>query len=119
MGAMALKSAWEIALEKNETYEELSAITDELLEHVAMLEEGWAPSAPASFRTRSRSPGLPPTRSRPDRALRLDLAGPGQPYPFPRGAALWDPVRRFATDTCPGRRRGNRPAGGARHHRAG
>ena len=38
---MALKSAWEIALEKNETYEELSAITDELLEHVEMLEEGW------------------------------------------------------------------------------
>jgi hypothetical protein len=36
-----LKSAWEIALEKNEKYEELSDVTAELLDHVALLEEGW------------------------------------------------------------------------------
>ena len=36
-----LRSAWEIALEKHEKREELSAITDELLEHVGLLEEGW------------------------------------------------------------------------------
>jgi hypothetical protein len=38
---MELRSAWEIALEKNEQYEKLSVITDELLEHVALLEECW------------------------------------------------------------------------------
>ena len=36
-----LKSAWEIAIEKNEKYEELAHITAELLDHVALLEEGW------------------------------------------------------------------------------
>jgi hypothetical protein len=36
-----LKSAWEIALEKHEEYEKLSPITDELFEHVRLLEEGW------------------------------------------------------------------------------
>ncbi len=36
-----LKSAWEIALEKNEKHEELSPILDELFEHVRLLEEGW------------------------------------------------------------------------------
>ena len=36
-----LKSAWEIALEKHEKHEELSPITDELFEHVRLLEEGW------------------------------------------------------------------------------
>jgi cell division protein FtsB len=36
-----LKSAFEIALEKHEKYEELSAVTDELMEHVHLLEEGW------------------------------------------------------------------------------
>jgi hypothetical protein len=36
-----LKSAWEIALEKHEKHEELSPITDELFEHVLLLEEGW------------------------------------------------------------------------------
>lgn len=53
---MALKSAWEIALEKNETYEELSAITDELLEHVAMLEEGWDAIRPRELRDRQPEP---------------------------------------------------------------
>jgi hypothetical protein len=38
---MALKAAWEIALEKNEEYERLAVVTDELLDHVAMLEESW------------------------------------------------------------------------------
>jgi hypothetical protein len=38
---MALKSAYEIALERQEKREELSKITDELLEHVAFLEECW------------------------------------------------------------------------------
>lgn len=38
---MKLKAAWEIALEKHEDYERLTPITDELLDHVAMLEEGW------------------------------------------------------------------------------
>jgi hypothetical protein len=38
---MELKSAWEIALEKHEEYEKLSVVTDELLDHVAMLEESW------------------------------------------------------------------------------
>ena len=36
-----LKSAWEIALEKHEHYEDLSRIAAELLEHVTLLEEGW------------------------------------------------------------------------------
>ena len=36
-----LKAAWEIALEKAEAREELSTVTAELLEHVALLEEGW------------------------------------------------------------------------------
>jgi hypothetical protein len=39
--AVMLKSAWEIALEKNEVHEDLSRITREYLEHVALLEEGW------------------------------------------------------------------------------
>jgi hypothetical protein len=38
---MELKSAWEIALERNQKYEELSSITSELLDHVALLEECW------------------------------------------------------------------------------
>jgi len=38
---MKLKAAWEIALEKHEEYERLTPITDELLDHVAMLEESW------------------------------------------------------------------------------
>lgn len=38
---MELKSAWEIALEKHEEYEKLSVVTNELLDHVAMLEESW------------------------------------------------------------------------------
>ena len=38
---MALRSAYEVALEKQEKHEELSVITDELLEHVALLEECW------------------------------------------------------------------------------
>jgi hypothetical protein len=38
---MALRSAWEIALEKNEEYERLSPVTEQYLEHVAMLEECW------------------------------------------------------------------------------
>jgi hypothetical protein len=59
---MALKSAWEIALEKNETYEELSAITDELLEHVAMLEEGWD-----AIRPRELSDPAPESRPSADR----------------------------------------------------
>ena len=41
-----LKSAWEIALEKQEKHEELSHITAELLEHVALLEEGWRAITP-------------------------------------------------------------------------
>lgn len=41
-----LKTAWEIALEKHETHEELSHITAELLEHVALLEEGWRAITP-------------------------------------------------------------------------
>lgn len=36
-----LKSAWEIALDKYDEHEQLSHITAELLEHVALLEEGW------------------------------------------------------------------------------
>ncbi len=36
-----LKAAWEIALEKHETHEDLSQITSEYLEHVALLEECW------------------------------------------------------------------------------
>ena len=43
-----LKSAWEIALEKHEHYEDLSRITSELLEHVALLEEGWNAIRPDS-----------------------------------------------------------------------
>ncbi len=42
-----LKSAWEIALEKSAKHEELSAITAELLEHVALLEECWDAIRPA------------------------------------------------------------------------
>lgn len=38
---MALKSAYEIALERQEKREELSTITDELLEHIVLLEECW------------------------------------------------------------------------------
>lgn len=38
---MKLKAAWEIALEKHEEYERLTPVTDELLDHVAMLEESW------------------------------------------------------------------------------
>ncbi|MFZ0218031.1 MAG: hypothetical protein WAM30_19025 [Candidatus Dormiibacterota bacterium] len=36
-----MKAAWEIALDKNEEYERLAVVTDELLNHVAMLEESW------------------------------------------------------------------------------
>lgn len=36
-----LKSAWEIALEKHAQHEDLSRITAELLEHIALLEESW------------------------------------------------------------------------------
>jgi hypothetical protein len=54
---MALRSAWEIALEKHEKYEELSEITHELLEHVALLEEGWDAIRPGD--------GEPRTSSRP------------------------------------------------------
>ena len=36
-----LKSAWEIALEKHAQHEDLSRITAEVLDHVALLEEGW------------------------------------------------------------------------------
>jgi hypothetical protein len=38
---MALKSAFEIALERQARREELGKIVDEILEHVALLEECW------------------------------------------------------------------------------
>ncbi len=38
---MKLKAAWEIALEKHEEYERLTPVTEQLLDHVAMLEESW------------------------------------------------------------------------------
>jgi hypothetical protein len=50
---MELKSAWEIALEKNEDYGRLSVATDELLEHVTLLEECWDAIHP------SDAPGRP------------------------------------------------------------
>lgn len=43
-----LKSAWELALEKHEKHEDLSAVTREYLEHAAMLEECWNAIRPAS-----------------------------------------------------------------------
>lgn len=55
---MALKSAWEIALERNEKYEELSAITNELLDHVALLEECWDAIQPGDGEVRSSRPQL-------------------------------------------------------------
>ena len=55
---MALKSAWEIALEKNENYEELSAITHELLDHVALLEECWDAIRPGDGEARISRPQL-------------------------------------------------------------
>ncbi|HEX6548794.1 MAG TPA: hypothetical protein VF134_08645 [Candidatus Dormibacteraeota bacterium] len=39
--SVMLKSAWEIALEKSQEHERLSHVTEELLEHVMLLEEGW------------------------------------------------------------------------------
>jgi hypothetical protein len=48
---VALKSALEIALEKQEKHEELSAVTEELLEHVRLLDEGWK-----AIRPRQREP---------------------------------------------------------------
>ncbi len=36
-----LKSALEIANERHEKYEELSAVTDQIMEHVHLLEEVW------------------------------------------------------------------------------
>jgi hypothetical protein len=51
---MELKSALEIALEKHEEYEKLSVVTDELLDHVAMLEESWD-----AIRPRERSDTAP------------------------------------------------------------
>lgn len=53
---MALKSAWEIALEKNKKYEELSAITNELLDHVALLEECWDAIRPGDGEPHRTSP---------------------------------------------------------------
>lgn len=41
-----LKSAWEVALEKHEFHEDLSRITREYLEHIAMLEECWTAIRP-------------------------------------------------------------------------
>ncbi len=41
-----LKSAYEIALEKNQKHSELSVIADELMEHVRLLEEGWSAIRP-------------------------------------------------------------------------
>jgi hypothetical protein len=46
-----LKSAWEIALEKNEKYEEMASITEELFEHVRLLEEGWNAIRPRQLET--------------------------------------------------------------------
>ncbi len=43
-----LKSAFEIALEKQSTHEELSTITQEYLEHIALLEECWDAIQPAA-----------------------------------------------------------------------
>jgi hypothetical protein len=45
-----LKSALEIALEKHEKHVELTTVTDELLEHVRLLEEGWNAIRPRSPR---------------------------------------------------------------------
>lgn len=47
---MKLKAAWEIALEKHEEYERLTPITDELFDHVAMLEESWNKITPRASR---------------------------------------------------------------------
>ena len=45
-----LKSALEIALEKHEKHVELSAVTEELLDHVRLLEESWNAIRPPSER---------------------------------------------------------------------
>jgi hypothetical protein len=50
MDEMKLKAAWEIALEKHEEYERLTPITEDLLEHVAMLEESWDKITPRAVR---------------------------------------------------------------------
>ncbi len=52
-----LKSAFEIAIEKQTTHEELSAITQEFLEHVAMLEECWDAIQPST--AQPDQPALP------------------------------------------------------------
>jgi hypothetical protein len=63
-----LKSAFEIALEKQETYEELSGITAELLEHVAMLEECWDAIQPSVL------PSVLPSEPQPERSSFLPEA---------------------------------------------
>ncbi len=47
---MKLKAAWEIALEKHEEYQRLTRITDQLFDHVAMLEESWDKITPRVLR---------------------------------------------------------------------
>lgn len=54
-----LKSAWEIALEKHEKHEELGHITAELLEHVALLEEGWDAIRPQPLSDERDEPAAP------------------------------------------------------------
>lgn len=46
-GAMELKAAWQIALEKHEKYERLTPVTEELLDLVQMLEESWDSITPS------------------------------------------------------------------------
>lgn len=55
---MALKSAWEIALERNEQHEKLSAITNELLDHVALLDESWDSIRPGDGEAPTSRPEL-------------------------------------------------------------
>ncbi|MBO0709460.1 MAG: hypothetical protein J2P44_13945 [Candidatus Dormibacteraeota bacterium] len=56
---MKLKAAWEIALEKHEEYERLTPITEELFDHVAMLEESWDKISPRDPRTDRRDDERP------------------------------------------------------------